>query len=71
MTTRGGKYLPGHDAKHVANLRADVRCGYSVSEAFGQLKGSPHLHNKLAQGLRRDGWTYDYEADTWSAPTPQ
>ena len=68
MITRGGKYLPGHDSRHVANLRAGIRCGDSIEDAFAELRNSPNLYNKLAQALHRDGWSFDPEGRTWYKP---
>lgn len=64
--TKGGRYLPGHDAKHVAWQAAQVQAGtLSLEEA---LSGIPTLalHNKLAARLRKMGWAYDTDTQTWN-----
>ncbi|QCQ57453.1 hypothetical protein SEA_SUCHA_8 [Microbacterium phage Sucha] len=68
-STKGGRYLPGHDAKHVANLFADIKYSAKpVKEALAELP-TPALHNKLVNKLHREGWTFDAEARTWTAPS--
>ena len=67
MTTKGGKYLPGHDAKHVANLAADIKYGaLTPALAFVELASSPNLHNKLARQLHKMDWVYDADTQTWN-----
>jgi SPP1 gp7 family putative phage head morphogenesis protein len=46
--TRGGKYLPGHDAKHVKRLHAEVTSGQTSHEdALRELGHSSKLQDKL------------------------
>ena len=47
--TKGGKYLPGHDAKHVSHLAAAVKNGeITHAEAHESLSHSPKLQDKLS-----------------------
>lgn len=63
--TKGGRYLPGHDAKHVAWQAAMVQSAHITPEqALAELP-SPALHNKLAQRLHKMGWTFDADTRTW------
>lgn len=51
--TKGGRYLPGHDARHLARLVKYIRAG-AISEA-GALKAladTPALQAKLARHIR-------------------
>uniref|UniRef100_A0AAU6R709 SprT-like protease n=1 Tax=Micrococcus phage Olihed TaxID=3092209 RepID=A0AAU6R709_9CAUD len=70
MTTKGGRYLPGHDAKHVANLAADIAVGTRTPKdalaEIGLPHGSAALHNKLVARLHKMGWTYNDSTLTWS-----
>ena len=64
--TKGGRYLPGHDAKHVAWQASQVAVGtLTPKQALRELP-TPALHNKLAARLRKTGWVYDAETGTWS-----
>jgi hypothetical protein len=50
--TKGGKYLPGHDAKHVSHLTAAVHSGeLDPLSAHDSLAHSPKLQSKLAKKL--------------------
>lgn len=47
--TKGGRYLPGHDARHLARLLRYVRAGAMRRDrALALLAESPHLRAKLA-----------------------
>jgi SPP1 gp7 family putative phage head morphogenesis protein len=50
--TKGGKYLPGHDAKHVKHLAEAVKNGNITHDEAHQMLGhSPKLQGKLASKL--------------------
>lgn len=50
--TKGGKYLPGHDAKHVSHLVSAVKNGeITHQEAHDSLSHSPKLQDKLSSKL--------------------
>jgi SPP1 gp7 family putative phage head morphogenesis protein len=54
--TKGGNYLPGHDAKHVKHLHEAVAGGHiSPESALGQLHGKPKLQSKLEAKLAASG----------------
>ena len=64
--TKGGRYLPGHDAKHVAWQAAMVQSAHITPEkALAELP-SPALHNKLVARLRKMGWAFDADTRTWT-----
>lgn len=66
-TTKGGRYRPGHDAKHVANLWADIQAKLKTpAEALAELDGQPNLHNKLVARLWKAGFQFDPETRRWS-----
>lgn len=51
--TKGGRYQPGHDARHLAQLVRFARAGAISREgAYRALAGSPRLQAKFAQCLR-------------------
>jgi hypothetical protein len=54
--TAGGRFLPGHDAKHVANLVSDVMYGGLTYEAALGDCPTIALQNKVTQILRRRGY---------------
>lgn len=55
-TPKRGRYLPGHDARHLARLVRDVRAGAVTSESASRaLSGSPRLQAKLADRLGASG----------------
>ncbi|HUN38488.1 MAG TPA: NUDIX domain-containing protein [Trebonia sp.] len=69
--TKGGNYLPGHDAKHVSHLHQAVQDGHITAEsALGMLHGKPKLQGKLETKLNNSGHpvspfyhsTADYDA---------
>lgn len=68
-TTRGGKFLPGHDSKFVAWQVSLVRADLITASEALHVAPSPALHNKIAAGLRKIGWTYDTEYARWVAPS--
>jgi len=55
LPTQGGNYLPGHDAKHVSVLVAEIRNGRDAKEALVELSGSPRLEAKALQVLAKLG----------------
>lgn len=51
-TTGGGRYLPGHDARHLKNLTTRITSGeLTLSDAMLVLEASPKLAAKLAKRL--------------------
>lgn len=51
-TTGGGRYLPGHDARHLKHLTERVNKGeLTLSDAMLVLEASPKLAAKLAKRL--------------------
>lgn len=73
--TRGGSYLPGHDARHVSVLASYVQAGtHTPEQALSVFRDArPALHNKLVQRLIKMNWVYDADARTWaleSTPAP-
>lgn len=70
LPTKGGRYLPGHDAKHLANIMADVNLGLLTPEAAllplrVENGGSAALHNKLVARLNKAGWVWMHEDRMW------
>ncbi|QBZ73222.1 hypothetical protein SEA_THERESITA_33 [Microbacterium phage Theresita] len=64
--TKGGRYLPGHDAKHVAWQASLVQNSLlTPKQALAELP-TPALHNKLVARLRKMGWAYDADTQTWT-----
>lgn len=50
--TGGGRYLPGHDSRHLKNLTARINSGdITLSDALLVLEASPKLAAKLAKRL--------------------
>lgn len=55
-TTRGGYYLAGHDSRHLARLRADVRSrALTVEAALAEISHSERLRAKLRAQLGMTG----------------
>lgn len=58
-------YLPGHDAKHVANIVADSLVHNNMHWTATQVKTmpTPAMHNKLVRALRNAGivWVPDMQ----------
>jgi hypothetical protein len=55
-TTRGGRYLPGHDSRHLAALRTDVRSrALTVEGALAEVAHSERLQAKLRAQLEARG----------------
>jgi hypothetical protein len=51
-TTGGGRYLPGHDSRHLKNLTERINKGeMTLSDAMLVLEASPKLAAKLAKRL--------------------
>lgn len=50
--TTGGRYCPGHDARHLGNLQRRVAAGeLSAADAISSLADQPNLQKKLAGRL--------------------
>lgn len=54
LPTKGGDYLPGHAARHVANLYSDVVHGRPLAEAMPELDGHWRLSRALSRRLGLD-----------------
>ena len=62
--TRGGNYLPGHDAKHVAILVSAVMGGHiSLRKALAEIPATNNrLWTKVTDRLERNGYYQRIEA---------
>lgn len=65
VRTKGGRYLPGHDAKHVAWLLEEVRLGVTTADAAITQMPTPNMHNKMVRALRKLGYRWNSADRVW------